>query len=760
MSAPFRAIGRRVARLGLAERTTGEQRFAADLKLPGMLYGKLLRSPHPRARIVRIDASRALALPGVRAVLTPCDVPPLPLTEDCLVLDREVRFVGDEVAAVAADEEAIAEDALGLIAVDYQVLPAVLDPGAALAPGAPAIHPRGNLAGGAPVVVARGDVAAGFGTAVRSFEATYETPVHSAAGMEPRAVLAAWDGSALTVWKTSRAVHMRDRPTLAKALDLSLDRVRVICPAMGGGFGNKDEGRLAALAALLARRAGRPVRIEYTREEEFVAGRTRHPSRTHLRAGVDATGQVCAIEAKTLMTCGAYLTSGLNVIRRVGHGPTVLYRSPHARFEGTLVYTNRPVGGSYRALGAPQGHFALECLMDEVAEALGEDPLAFRLARHVPREGQPGPRETPADSLVDSQTAEGGVPFSSHGLAACLERGAAAIGWRERWEPPAAKSGPRRRGLGVAMAIYRGGPGGESQAEIRLGADGRAHVHVGIVDVGEGAATVLAQIAAETLGLPLERVGVVLADTGETPYAPMTSGSTVTFSSGLAVRQAAAQLRERVLSAAAARLGRPAETLAFEDGAVRAADGSARIALADFLPAPGRPWLAGARVMPGSREAIVCSFAAHFVEVEVDVETGRLAIPRYVAAHDSGRILSPLQALNQVEGAVGQMLGFALTEELVLDRATGVTLNPNYLEHKCPTLIDVPRIEVLFVETDDPVGPFGAKALGEPPSVPVAPALANAIYNAIGVRLRRLPMTPDRILAAWRARGAEKNDHR
>ncbi len=443
-------VGTSVPRLGLAGKVMGALRYTADLKLPGMLYGKVLRSPHAHARIARIDAARAEAMPGVYAVITHADAPAERIDTDLAVLDPVVRFVGDEVAAVAAETEHLAEDALRAIAVEYEVLPHVLDPEAALAPGAPAIHPGGNLIPGCPMIRERGDLARGFAEADRTFEASYRTQTHSPAGMETRAALAAWEGDRLTVWKTSRAVHAADQPRLARVFGLPLHHVRVVCPAMGGGFGNKDESRLSYLVALLARKAGRPVRMDLQRDEEFVAGRSRQESRTHLKIGVRRDGSFAAVDARTLIGGGAFVATGMAVVRRAGQGAIYLYTCPHVRFAGTAAYTNRPPGGSYRGMGGPLGHFALECLVDEIADALGADPLDYRLRHHVRKEGQPGARQTLPGELIPDEPMEGGVPFSSHGLRECLEAGAARIGWRDRRAPTGAAAGPARRALPIS----------------------------------------------------------------------------------------------------------------------------------------------------------------------------------------------------------------------------------------------------------------------------------------------------------------------
>ena len=731
-------VGASVTRTGLDDKVRGAAKYTADLRRPGMLYGRVLRSPHPHARILRIDPSRALSLRGVRAVLTHENVPDVRIDADLLVLDRHLRFVGDEVAVVAADDERIAEDALGMIQVEYELLTPVFDSASALDTDEPTlVHPGGNLVGGEPLRVERGNVEAAMQRAHLTFSGRFHTQMHGPVGMETRAALAEWDGDRVTVWKTSRAVHAVDRRTLSRVLGLPIDNVRVICTTMGGGFGNKDEGRLASLTALLAREAGRPVRIEYSREEEFVAGRNRQETGLALTIGLDAAGALLAIDMQATMNAGAYVASGMGVTRRIGQGPIYLYTTPNARFEGRTAYTNRPAGGSFRGLGAPLGHFALEVLIDEIAESMGQDPLDYRLAHHVRLEGQPGVRQTPAGELVNDQPVEGGVPFSSNGLRECLLAGAERIGWRERRQANAGATGELRRGIGLAIGVYKGGVGTASQCEVKLTPDGRARVSVGVVDVGQGSETVLAQIAAETLGLPFENVDMVLADTATTPPAHTTAGSTTTITSGAAVKAAAEDARAQAIDRA-----RLQETTAEPS----------RSDLASIMAGLNEEVAGTAEVTSGSAEYIVNSFAAHFCEVEVDVRTGRVRILRYVAAHDSGRIVNPRMAENQVSGGVLQFLGIALREELYIDKRSGVTLNPGFLEHKSTSIIDFPAVEVLFPAGADPVGPYGAKALGEPPVVPVFAAVANAVANATGVRLHEVPFTPARVLAGLVAR--------
>ena len=745
-------IGSSVARRDLPKKLTGEAEYASDIHLPGMLHGKIVRSPHPHARITGIDASAAERMAGVHAILTPFNAPEGRLAPDLPILDEVVRYVGDEVAAVAADDEDLAEYAASMIEVRYESLPFVTTARDAVESNSAPVHPQGNLVGGEPLTLTRGDVEGGFEQADRVFNMNFSTPAHSPAHspapLEPRAAVAMWEDGRLTVWKTSRGVHA-DRMNLASALGVQRDAVRVIGATLGAGFGGKDESRLSVIAAELARRSGRPVKIEATREEEFVAGRKRHSTETTVKVGVKNDGTVTAIHATTLMDTGAYLASGPGVVRRAGQAALYLYRCANVRYDGYLVYTNQPSAASYRALGAPQGHFALEVTMNHIADELGIDPLEFRLRNHVGIEGQAGERVTPANEIVDTQPVEGGIPFSSNGLRECLEKGADAFGWKDKEASDAKSEGHLKTGRGISMFIYRGGPGGRSSARVRLNMDGSVQVIAGLMDVGEGSTTVIAQIVAEAVGVPYDSVEVIFGDTADTPEAPLTAGSTVTFSTGTAAKQAAEELKAKILDIVSTQMEDDTSSLDVVDGSIVSEDGNVQLQLADVAALVGGQHLeAEASVMPGSRDYIVNSFGAHFAEVEVDTETGNVRVLRYVAAHDSGRILNPQLATNQVEGGVSQMLGFTLSEEMLTDPQSGVTLNASFLEHKSPTVQEYPPIEVIFADVVDPIGPFGAKALGEPPSVGVAPAVINAIYDAVGVRITDLPATPDKILDA------------
>lgn len=754
-------VGRSMRRTDGLDKVTGAGLFSADrLDAKNLLYGKTLRSPFPHAEILSIDTSAAEAHPGVKAVVTYRDAPPHPFEEGdgdpvnpvapVYVLNRVVRHVGDEVAAVAAESVSVAELAIGLIKVEYAQRPFVLEPEAALDPAAPLVRGGTNLAGRRPILLVRGEPDAGLAEADHIVEEIYRTQATSPLALEPRYSLAWWQAGRLTVWKATRNVY-GDRDRLARVFDLPHGHVRVCGGYLGGGFGSKDETRLAALTALLAKKAGQPVRMGYTREEELASGKWRHATTTRIRMGVKKDGSVTAIDSVSFLNTGPY-APGFGVASRLGHGLTYLYRCRHVRYRGHVMFTNSPVAGSFRGLGAPQAHFALESLVDTVAEKLGMDPLEFRRRNHVGLEGQPGPPYEPGEDLVPAQPIDGGIPFSSNLLSECLDAGARRIGWEPR------PGGPRRirvknglRGVGLACCIYKTGQNASS-AEVRVYPDGMAEVLMSIMEIGQGAWTILPQIVAETLGVGSERVKGTYADTELTPFAHSTSGSTTTFSSGLAALRAAEDARCQILETAARLLEVEAQQLELKEGRVQARDDPGlHLPLEKVLHRRDDRIIVGrSNVRAGSRTHIINSFAAHFAEVEVDPETGLTRVCRYVAVHDSGRIVNPETARSQVIGGVVQGLGYALMEETPLDPETGAPLAVNLDSFKIPNLLDVPPIEPVFVELTDPVGPYGAKALGEPPLVPVAAAIGNAIYDATGVRIRTLPITPEKILDGLR----------
>ncbi|HYL77002.1 MAG TPA: xanthine dehydrogenase family protein molybdopterin-binding subunit [Bryobacteraceae bacterium] len=694
----LKSVGHATQRIDAVKRVTGTATYTGDVHLPGMLYARVLRSPHPHARIRRIDTSKASALAGVKAIIT---------SENCRVIwstgdsknkrylfNNPVRFAGDAVAAIAATDRHIAEEAMRLIDVDYEVLPFVLDPEEALAPGAVEIQPGGNLSPNSrnerqPDIYRRGNVDA-LRTADRVFEDRY-TSVHlNNAQLEPRVSVAHWEGPKLTVYASTQGIS-NCRTDIARDLQLKPENVRVICQFMGGGFGNKNQCHdFDLMAAVLAKNSGAPVKLEFTRKEDFVAVHGRWPTKQYYKVGVNRDGTLAAIQLRGYCGMGPYRKGA------GGIAGTELYQCPNVETMVHPVYTNMAVSANYRGPAYPQGVFGIESLMDHIANELKIDPLEFRL-KNLTRKYRDA------------------IPYTSNGLVDCIRRGAEAIDWKKRWHSAGAGAGPLKRGVGLAMGCFSSSLG-RSSAVIDLDSRGRYTLHVGVTDCGTGAKTTMAMIAAEELGVPLNQIEVVWGDTDHCPYSVGESGSRTTNYTGWAVIQAAQDLKRQVA----------------EKGAPKGSD---------ILTASASP-------EPAIKDATRYSFAAHFVEVEVDIETGRVGVLKYVAAHDSGRIINPLTATSQVKGGATMGIGMALHEELLYDRKSGLPLNAGYYGARVMTHRDAPEIDVIFVETEDAYGPFGAKTIGEPPIIPSVAAIANAIFNATGRRIKDLPITRDKILGA------------
>lgn len=745
---PLRVVGQRVPKVDGVDKATGAAQYTVDIRRPHTLYAALLRSPHAHARILNVDISRAQALRGVRAILTHRNVPsvvhagqPQPragsLARDQRILEDRVRFVGDGVAAVAADHPDILEEALSLIQVDYEPLPAVFDPFEAMQPGAPSLHGTERNLVIPPFIVRRGEVEKGFAEADYVFEGRYETSRHMPAYMEPDACVCEFDQAGrLTVWISTQAPFMV-RGILSEVLDIPMSKVRVICEHMGGGFGAKqDLYQYPYLCALLAQRTGRPVRLEYTREETFVAGRSRHPVTIELRQGVTKDGRLVARQARFVANSGAYASHGPGITRVGTSALASLYRCPNVYIEGLCVYTNAPIAGAFRGYGAPQAYFALESQMDEIAAQLGLDPIELRM-RNMFQPGDIGPA---------------GTPFTEVMLPQCLQHGAELIGWAEkRRRPP--DEGPVKRGVGVACQLHSAtsypAVKEAAGAVVSLNEDGTVQLLIGAADLGTGAKTVMAQIAAETLGVPFESVRVVSGDTDVTPYDIGAYASRTTFIAGGAVQRAAEDAKRQLLDLAAQEMGLDAGDLEVSDGVVVSrSDPSRRMAVKDLVGSPGGR---AARTIVGRGTFAPrndYSFAAQFAEVAVDTETGHMDVLQVVAVHDVGRVINPAMAEGQVEGALHQGIGYALMEDLVVDGVSGKARNANFADYKTLTALDMPQIRVELLESEDDLGPFGAKGLAEDGVCPTAAAIANAVYHATGKRVRQLPITPDRVLEA------------
>jgi len=764
---PLAVVGQPEPKVDGVKLAAGRPAFTDDVKIEGMLYGALLTSPHAHARIVRIDARRARALPGVHAVLTYQDVPrvkyasggqshPQPPPYDQVVLDNKVRHVGDRVAVVAAETPELAQQALRLIEVEYEVLPHVLDPQKAMKEGAPAIHdepdtvgihdPRRNIVH--HIHAEGGDRQAQWARADHVFEREYRTSQQQQAHLEPHVCITYWDEDGRLVVRSSTQVPFHIRRILAPLIGLPVKRIRVIKPRIGGGFGNKQELLLEDLCALLTIRTGRPVRMAYNRVQEFTSSRSRHPQIMRYKVGVTDDGEVVATELYLIGDTGAYGTHALTVQMVGGQRGLTLYNAPYCKFECDTVYTNKPTPGAFRGYGAMQCFFGIETIMAEIADAMGWDVVEFKRRNWI----QPG-----EEMLMSKALGEGREGFAqvvrSSGLETCVQAGLVAMDWtakrgNESWRRG---DGATRRGIGMAVMMHGSAIAGldMASATLKMNDDGSFNLLIGATDIGTGSDTILAQIAAEVLGVPLDDIIVYSSDTDFTPFDKGAYASSTTYLSGEAVRKAALDVAEQIKTHAALCLGlESSEGLVLRDRKVVAADGrsvSLETVALNSLHVEGQHQIAatGSHVSYESPPP----FGAQFVELTVDTETGQVTVDRALMVVDCGRIINPLTASGQVEGGLQQVLGFAHCEEMVYDEQ-GRLLNPRLGPYRIYTANEMPRLEVIFVQTDEPSGPFGAKSIGEISMDGLAPAMADAIHDATGVWIRQVPFTPERV---WRA---------
>ncbi len=745
---------------------TGKPKFVADIDLPNTLYVKILHSPYAHARIVDINTARAEAIPGVALVLTYKNTPqrrfttagqgyPEPSPYDTRMFDTKVRFVGDRVAAVAAETREIAEAAIKAIEVKYEELPAALSIDAALAPNAPVIHdeddatgiydPKHNIV--ADVDIDVGNVAQGFEKSDVIVETTCELQYAQHTPIEPHVVLSYLDEDSRLVLRTSTQVPFHVRRIVAYALDYPVRNIRVIKPRIGGGFGTKQEILLEDIAALVTLRTRRPALIELTRPEEFISARTRHPMRIRVKLGAKSDGTLQAMEMEAISNTGAYGSHGLTVLSNVGSKTLPLYnKAEDVHFYGQAVYTNLPVAGAYRGYGATQGYFPLETAMDELAEKLGIDPVELRRKNHI-RTGETSP------IFVKLGEGREGVEqvIRSCALDKCIDIGMERIDWNAR-HGKRIRDGSWVHGLG--MSVHMQGSGiariDMGAATIKMNEDGSFNLLIGATDLGTGSDTILGQIAAEALGVPLEKIIVYSSDTDMTPFDVGAYASSTTYVSGMAVKRAADEVKAQIIKVAAQILDTVPDNLVLADERVYAPDGkSASLsevchyalyqadqfqigATASFVPDESPP-----------------PFMASFAEVAVDTDTGFVKVINYVAAVDCGTPINPKLAQGQVEGALANGIGYALTEEMLFS-SRGRVRNPNLFDYKILGALDIPPIEVILVDSYEPTGPLGAKSVGEIGINAPIPTIANAIYDAVGVRLRKTPFTPERVLAAIR----------
>lgn len=768
-------VGKPVRKVDARKLVQGNPAFTDDVEFRGMLVGKLLLSPHAHALIKAIDVSKARALPGVHAVLTHEDLPRVPYTtagqsdpepgpHDNFSLDHKVRFVGDRVAAVAAETEEIALRALELIDVEYEILPAIFDPRDSMKEGAPVLHDEPeswhienkerNLA--AVIEWEVGQVEEGFAQADHVFECTYYSPKVQQTPIEPHVVVTWWDEDDRLVIRTSTQVPFHARRILAPVLGLPEKRIRVIKPRIGGGFGVKQEVLIEDICAHLTIVTGHPVRLEYTREEEFYASRSRHPMYITLKTGVASDGKIVANQMYALSDTGAYGAHAMTVAGNTGHKAMSLYNAPNIKFVTDIVYTNTPPSGAYRGYGVPQGFWAVEQHMELLARELGLDPLEFRLKNAI----KTGDEHPASKAWSEGREAEPEF-IRSCGLAECVEQGAAAIRWAERFGNPAWYIVPGKphlqRGIGVATvmqgtAIPRLDMGA---ASIKINDDGSFNLLVGATDLGTGSDTVLTQMAAEVLGCPPEDFITYSSDTDFTPFDKGAYASSTTYISGratvLAAEKVAVQMREvaaRILNKQEGVDPVDPESLVLRDRAVHAPDGRSvthrEIALNSLHHEDQFQIMATASyVSPESPPP----FAAQFVTCTVDTETGQITVDEMVMAVDGGVIVNPVTASGQIEGGMVQALGYGHSEEMAFDNH-GRMVNTQFGPYKIYRADEMPAMGVIFIETYEPSGPFGAKAVAEIPLDGVGPALANAVYDAVGVRITHGPLLPERV---WRA---------
>jgi putative selenate reductase molybdopterin-binding subunit len=777
----WKQVGKPEPKVDAIKLVQGKPAFTADFEKRGLLIAKVLHSPHAHALIKRIDVSRARELPGVAAVLSWQDIPrviystagqsePIPGPLDTFSLDTKVRFVGDRVAILAAETEEIAEKALNLIDVDYELLPVLLDPTEAMKSSSPRIHTENeyvNFAGSDPsrnlaaeIRIDIGNVEGGFAEADQVFEEEYIVPKVQQAHLEPHVVITYWDEDDRLVIRTSTQVPFHIRRILAPVLKLPVKRIRVIKPRIGGGFGGKQEVLIEDVAAHLTIATGRPVMYEATREEEFIASRSRHPMLIKMKTGVKNDGTITANSMEVLSDTGAYGCHALTVTGNTGHKSMALYvgdgqyrLSPNIRFYADVVYTNHPPAGAYRGYGVPQGYWAVERHMEKIARAMKLDPIDFRLKNSL-RVGELHPFST--------AWSEGREPrpetIESNGLEECVNQGKAAIEWDAKYANQEWHMIPEkpylRKGIGVALVMQ-----GTAipyldmgAASIKINDDGSFNLLVGATDLGTGSDTVLAQMAAEVLGVPLEDMIVYSSDTDFTPFDKGAYASSTTYISGAAVVKAAQQVAEQIRRRAVNILNQRYQTDMFDRSQIILKDRKAQVSDDHFVTLKE---IALDSLHLADQEQIMAvasfmspvsppPFAAQFAEVTVDIDTGVVTVYKLVMAVDSGVIVNPLTASGQIEGGMTQALGYAICEEMRYDKR-GRAYERDFSDYHIFRANEMPEMQAIFVETFEPSHPFGVKAVAEIPMDGVAPAVGNAILDACGIELLEIPTTPERV---------------
>jgi CO/xanthine dehydrogenase Mo-binding subunit/aerobic-type carbon monoxide dehydrogenase small subunit (CoxS/CutS family) len=749
----YEVVGRSLPRTDALEKVTGKAPYAYDMRLPGMVYGEILRSPYAFARVAAIDTYEAEQIPGVLAVYTQADMPQAKfgafVQDETALADGIVRYQGEGVAAVIAIDEETALRGIEAIEVAYEPLDGVYEPEDAMAEDAPQIHEGVERNVAAHNRVAAGDIDAGFAEADHVFEDRFVTSRQCHVCMEPHALVADYDPSGRVTLHMSSQSTFFDRFGLEGIFGMPANKLRIISPYLGGGFGSKSEPHSIYIVAIQASmNLHRPVKMFHSRDEEFTSSRTRHPEIIDIKTGVKADGMITARQARVILDNGAYTSYGPGVSLTQSMLGGAVYRIPAYRYDGYTVYTNNPFGGAFRGFGSPQFTFAAECHTDMIAERLGMDAVEFRRLN----------LSRPGDTAISGPT------LTSCGVLECVEKAAEAIGWREKIANP--KKG---RGIGIAAGVHftsgKFHPNVNADfcaAGVKVNEDGSVSLMIGATEMGTGAATTAtAQICAQELGVELSDVDVICSDSETIPADFGTYGSRVTTLSGKAVQDACAQVREQLFRVGAELLECGPDELSVGGRKVfvtadpsREADLATVVQSSLFRDRDGRQIMAQAHFdapcdLPDPETgvgdfAMSYSFGAHAVEVEVDEKTGMVRVVDFVAATDCGNLVNPALAEGQVEGGAAQGIGYGLMEDLVCEE--GQVLNPHLATYRVPTSMEMPPVRMIWVETDDPRGPYGAKGLGEMGLVPTAAAIANAVRNATGARVHRIPLTPERVL--------------
>ncbi|UCG88979.1 MAG: xanthine dehydrogenase family protein molybdopterin-binding subunit [Gemmatimonadota bacterium] len=743
-----RVLGEPLPRVDGYERVSGTAVYPADMSLPRMLYGAILRCPHPSAVVTGVDTSGAEGMAGVHAVIsafTPEDDTTRPHDEliRSTLFNTRCRYEGEAVAAVAAESPYIAHDALRAINVEYEVLPFVADERRALEPDAPKVHETGNQVSDTERYE-RGDVEQGLREADVVLEEEYRCECEIHTPMEPHGCVASWDGDRLTIWESTQGVY-NIQTQVAASLGVPLSKVRVVGHYMGGGFGSKlQAGRYTLTAALLAKQTARPVKLTLTREETYLAVGNRPPSNMRLKAGVKRDGTLTALDYSGTGTGGAARAGGTSLLDWLIRD---LYLCPNVRTELTDVYVNAGPARPFRAPGHPQCAWALEQMMDALAVAIDMDPVQLRL-KNVPTVSQ----------------GRNGIPYTTTGLQRCLEEGAREFRWEETKNEIASGdlNGDIRRGVGMGSGLWAGGGGGPpSTAIVKIYSDGSINLNMGASDIGTGTKTVMAMVVAEELGVSHEDIQVEHADTGTTQYATASGGSKTVPTESPAVRAAAIDAREQLFEIAAEEMEVDVSVLSLRDGKVVATGETPReVNVAELQGLRRRGNITGVGYRgPNPSDKAVNPFAAQFCEVEVNIKTGEVNVVRFLGAHDSGRVMNRLTYQNQVFGGITMGIGLGMTEQRLLDvDQTGKMVNKNWHDYKLPTAVDVPADMtcVPIDPHDTECNTTGAKGIGEPATIPTAAVVANAVYHATGVRITDTPIDPTKLVNALAAaRGGE-----